>query len=151
MRHSGPERDTAKPLPGNRIGHLPTQHLIAQPVAKLQKHQPQVGLHRNRWTTDSSIEALRTGRRTPDHPAAHRLAPTPPTTPTAPTAKSRPTTSAGRLPYETRWSRSLLSQGFETIVPVQNLSTRIATPTLFQVEVTSGWAGVEFLTKRIYG
>jgi hypothetical protein len=42
MRHPGTQRDPAKPLPGDRIGHFPTQRLIAQPVPELQKHQPQV-------------------------------------------------------------------------------------------------------------
>jgi hypothetical protein len=33
-----------------------TQQLIAQPVAELQKHQPQIGLHRDRRATDPGIE-----------------------------------------------------------------------------------------------
>ena len=45
MRHRPVQWDAAKPPPGDRVGHLPAQRLIAQPVAKLQKHQPQIGLH----------------------------------------------------------------------------------------------------------
>ncbi len=62
MRHPGTKRNPAKSLPGNRIGHLPAQRLIAQPVAELQKHQPQIGLHRNRRTTDPGIEIRRERR-----------------------------------------------------------------------------------------
>jgi len=37
MRHRPIQRNPAKPSPGDRIGHLPTQRLIAQPVPELQK------------------------------------------------------------------------------------------------------------------
>jgi len=37
MRHQPVERYPAKPPPGDRIGDLPTQRLIAQPVAKLSR------------------------------------------------------------------------------------------------------------------
>jgi hypothetical protein len=56
MRHLPIQRNPAKPPPGDRIAHLPTQRLIAQPVAKLQKHQPQIALHRCRWPTHPWIE-----------------------------------------------------------------------------------------------
>ena len=36
--------------------HLSAQRLIAQPVAELQEHQPQIGLHRDRRPTDPGIE-----------------------------------------------------------------------------------------------
>jgi hypothetical protein len=54
--HLPAQGDAAKPLPGDRIGHLTTQRLIAQPVPELQKHHPQVGLHRDRRPADPSIE-----------------------------------------------------------------------------------------------
>jgi hypothetical protein len=38
------------------IGQFPAQQLIAQPVTKLQEHQPRVGLHRNRRATHPGIE-----------------------------------------------------------------------------------------------
>jgi hypothetical protein len=56
MRHRTIQRDPAEPPPGDRIRHLPTQRLIAQPVAELQKHQPQIGLHRCRRPTQPWVE-----------------------------------------------------------------------------------------------
>ncbi len=56
MRHRPVQRDAAKPPPGDRVGHLPAQRLIAQPVAKLQKHQPQIGLHWRRRPPYPRIE-----------------------------------------------------------------------------------------------
>jgi hypothetical protein len=47
VRHPGTQRNATEPLPGNRITHLTTERLIAQSVAELQKHHPQIGLHRN--------------------------------------------------------------------------------------------------------
>jgi hypothetical protein len=61
-RAAAPIAGSGAALPGNRIGHLTTQQLIAQAVAELQKHQPQVGCHRNRRATDPSIE-IRSERR----------------------------------------------------------------------------------------
>jgi hypothetical protein len=65
VRHPGSERDPAEPLPGDGIGHLPAQRLIAQPIPKLEKHQPQIALHRNRRATDPSIEVP--GERCEEH------------------------------------------------------------------------------------
>jgi hypothetical protein len=48
MRHPGPQRDPAEPHPADRVGDLAAQRLIAQPVAVLQEHHPQVGLDRDR-------------------------------------------------------------------------------------------------------
>ena len=56
VRHPSAQRDAAEPLPRDRVGHLPTQRLVAQPVAELQKHQPQIGLHRYRRPTLTSVE-----------------------------------------------------------------------------------------------
>jgi len=56
MRHRPVQRDPAKPPPSDRIGDLPTQRLIAQPVAELKKHQPQIRFHRRRRTTHPRVE-----------------------------------------------------------------------------------------------
>ncbi|SHY36498.1 Uncharacterised protein [Mycobacteroides abscessus subsp. abscessus] len=48
MRHRHIQRDPAEHPPGDRVRDLPTQALITQPIAKLQKHQPQIDLHRRR-------------------------------------------------------------------------------------------------------
>src|SRR6185369_12828484 len=98
----GTERDSAKPLPRNRIGYLPAQRLITQPVAELQKHQPQVGLHRDRRPADPSIE-VRHERREERRVVQQRIDPTQlqGATPTTQAAGSNPTTSADRLQYET--------------------------------------------------
>jgi hypothetical protein len=56
MRNLAIQRDPAKPPPGDRIGYLPAQAFVAQPVAKLQKHHPQIRLHRRRWPTHPRIE-----------------------------------------------------------------------------------------------
>src|SRR6476469_5467139 len=77
----------------------------------------------------------RTGRRTPGHRATRRPGPVRPATSVTPAAGPPPIATPDRLQYETRWPRSLLAQGFETIVPVQSLFGRLATPRVFQVEV----------------
>jgi hypothetical protein len=56
MRHPRAQRNPTEALPRDRIGHLATQRLIAQPVPELQKHQPQIGLHRNRRAPITGIE-----------------------------------------------------------------------------------------------
>src|SRR5208283_2245531 len=56
MRHRPVQRNPAEPPPGDRIADLPTQRLIAQPVAELQEHQPQIGFHRRRGTPDPQVE-----------------------------------------------------------------------------------------------
>jgi hypothetical protein len=56
MRHPPAQGDAAKPLPGDRIGDLAAQQLIAQPVAELQEHHPQVGLDRDRRATNDGVE-----------------------------------------------------------------------------------------------
>jgi hypothetical protein len=63
----------------------------------------------------------RTERRTLDRPTSHPPEATHRAAGATPPARSLPTTSADRLPYETEWSRSLLAQGFETILPCQRL------------------------------
>src|SRR6478672_1121381 len=87
----------------------------------------------------------RTGRRTPGHPAGHRPGPTRPATSATPAAEPPPIATPDRLQYETRWPRSLLAQGFETIVPGQSLYRRLATPTVFQVEVARKGDGTSLL------
>src|SRR3954471_20614970 len=79
----------------------------------------------------------RTGQRTPGHPAIHRPGPARPATSATPAAEPPPIATPDRLQYETRWPRSLLAQGFETIVPVQSLCNPRATPRVFQVEVAN--------------
>ena len=56
MRHLTTQGDAAEPLPADRVGDLTAQQLIAQPVAELQEHQPQVGVDRDRRTTDDRVE-----------------------------------------------------------------------------------------------
>jgi hypothetical protein len=56
MGHLPAQGDAAKPLPGDRIGDLAAQQLIAQPIAELQEHHPQVGLDRDRRPTNDGIE-----------------------------------------------------------------------------------------------
>src|ERR1700682_2430528 len=51
------------------------------------------------------------GRRTPDHPAAHRFAPTRRATSTTPEAVPPPKATPDRLQYESRWPRILLAKG----------------------------------------
>ena len=59
VRHLAIQRDPAKPPPGDRIGHLGAQALIAQPVAELEEHQPQIALHRRRWPAEHRVEVRR--------------------------------------------------------------------------------------------
>jgi hypothetical protein len=56
MWHPPAQGDAAKPLPGDRVGDLAAQQLIAQPVAELQEHHPQVGLDRDRRAADDRVE-----------------------------------------------------------------------------------------------
>jgi hypothetical protein len=56
VRHLPTQRDVAKPLPGDRVGDLAAQQLIAQPIAELQEHHPQVGLDRDRRAADERVE-----------------------------------------------------------------------------------------------
>jgi hypothetical protein len=56
VRHSATQGDAAEPLPADRVGDLAAQQLIAQPVAELQEHQPQVGIDRDRGTADDRVE-----------------------------------------------------------------------------------------------
>src|SRR5439155_11937228 len=48
VRDATVQRDPTEPPPGQRVGHLPAQRLVTQPVAVLEKHQPQIGLDRDR-------------------------------------------------------------------------------------------------------
>lgn len=50
------DRDPAEPPPGDRVADLTAQALKAQPVAELQEHHPQVGLHRRRRPPDLRVE-----------------------------------------------------------------------------------------------
>ena len=65
MRHLPAQRDAAKPLPGDRVGDLAAQQLVAQPVAELQEHHPQVGLDRDRRAADDRVEVG--SERFPEH------------------------------------------------------------------------------------
>jgi hypothetical protein len=56
MGHPAAQWDAAEPLPGDRVGDLAAQQLVAQLVAELQEHQPQVGLDRDRRTADDRVE-----------------------------------------------------------------------------------------------
>ena len=56
MWHRPVQGNPAEPPPGDRITDLPTQRLVTQPVPKLQKHQPQIRLHRRGRTPDPRIE-----------------------------------------------------------------------------------------------
>jgi len=56
MGHLAAQGDAAKPLPGDRVGDLAAQQLIAQLVAELQERHPQVGLDRDRRPPDDRVE-----------------------------------------------------------------------------------------------
>jgi hypothetical protein len=56
VRHLPAQGDATKPLPGDRVGDLAAQQLIAQPIAELQEHHRQVGLDRDRWPADHWVE-----------------------------------------------------------------------------------------------
>jgi hypothetical protein len=56
MGHPAAQWDAAEPLPGDRVGDLPAQQLIAQPEAVLAEHQPQVGVDRDRGPAAPGIE-----------------------------------------------------------------------------------------------
>jgi hypothetical protein len=57
--HQPLQWDPTEPPPGDRVADLPTQRLIPQPVAELEEHHPQIGLHRRRRPTDPRIEERR--------------------------------------------------------------------------------------------
>jgi IS5 family transposase len=48
--------DPAEPPPGDRIGDFAAQSLVAQPIAELEEHQPQIDLHRRRWSTTTLMK-----------------------------------------------------------------------------------------------
>ncbi len=65
-------RDAADLADLLRMGRLPEawiappqtrelRELVRYPVTELQEHQPQIGLHRDRWSTDPGIEIRREG------------------------------------------------------------------------------------------
>ena len=56
VRHGVGERDATEAPPGQRVGHLATERLEAEPVAKAQEHHAQVGLHRDRRAADHRVE-----------------------------------------------------------------------------------------------
>jgi hypothetical protein len=56
VRHRPVQGNPAEPAPRDRVAHLAAQALVAEPVAELEEHQPQVGLHRRRRTADPRVE-----------------------------------------------------------------------------------------------
>jgi hypothetical protein len=58
VRHPPAQRDAAKPLPADRVGDLPAQQLITQPVAVLEEHHAQVGVDGDRWAATQGGEVL---------------------------------------------------------------------------------------------
>jgi hypothetical protein len=78
MRHLTIERDPAEPPPADRIGHLPAQALVAQPVAELEGTSS-ADRSPSASTAGPSTDrrTARTARRTPGRPAAHPPAPAP--------------------------------------------------------------------------
>jgi hypothetical protein len=50
------ERHPAEAPPGDGVGHLPAQRFIAEPVAVLEEHHPQVGLDGDRRPADDRVE-----------------------------------------------------------------------------------------------
>jgi hypothetical protein len=56
VRHRAAQRHPAEPPPRQAVGHLGAQRFEPEPVAVLQEHHPQVGLHRDRRTTVRRIE-----------------------------------------------------------------------------------------------
>ena len=56
MGNSAAKGDAAEPLPGDGVGDLTAQQLVAEPVAVLEEHQPQVGVDRDRGPVARGIE-----------------------------------------------------------------------------------------------
>ncbi len=56
MRNPSTQRDPTEPLPADRVSHLSTQRFIAEPIPGLEEHQPQIGLDRDRWSTQCRVE-----------------------------------------------------------------------------------------------
>ena len=56
VRHRIGEGDATEAPPGQRVGHLGTERLEAEPVPEAQEHHAQVGLHRDRGPTDDRVE-----------------------------------------------------------------------------------------------
>ncbi len=56
VRHFAVNVDAAEPAPRDRIGHLGAQGFVAQPVAVLEEHQPQVGFHRHARPAQHGVE-----------------------------------------------------------------------------------------------
>src|SRR5262249_33553394 len=91
-------RDPTEAPPSERVGDLLAERLVAEPVAVLEVHQPQIRLDRDRRTSAPRGQprakrrketANRRGSRPPSRaPPATRA--TPPATPT-PTSTPRPT------------------------------------------------------------
>jgi hypothetical protein len=54
--HLSAQGDAAEPLPADRVGDLAAQQLVAQPVAELQEHHPQVGVQRDRRPAQRGVE-----------------------------------------------------------------------------------------------
>src|ERR1700692_1278175 len=112
MRHRTVQRDPAEPPPCDRITDLPAQRLTAQPVAELQKHQPQIGLHRCRRTPDPQVEERR--KRGEEHRIIQQLIDPRQLVRQLKATRGEvppPTATPDRLQYETRWPRSLLPKG----------------------------------------
>ena len=50
------ERDPAEPSPRDRVRHLGAQRLVAEPVAVLEEHHPQIRLDRDRRSPETGVE-----------------------------------------------------------------------------------------------
>jgi hypothetical protein len=77
VRHPAVDVDSAEPPPRDRLGHLPAQRLVAEPVAKLQGHQLQVGLDGHARPAQPGVEVCpeRLQRRLVIQPGIHPLQP----------------------------------------------------------------------------
>ena len=129
VRHRLIQPDPAELPPGDRVRHLPTQRLVAQPVAELEEHQPQVDLHRRRRPTDPRVEE-RHERGEEHRIVQQRIHPGQLDRQPAQLFGENRFPQRGLITYGTEheWSQSLLAQGVGTILPCQRhfqLSTRL--------------------------
>jgi hypothetical protein len=136
MRHRLLQTDPAEPPPRDRVRHLTAQRLEPQPVAELQEHQPQIGLHRRRRPTDPRVEE-RCERGEEHRIVQQRIHPGQLHRQPSQFIRQNRFPQRRLITYGTQhgWSQSLLAQGVETILPCQSTVSAVDTLRLFQVEV----------------
>ena len=143
MPNPSAERNPAEPSPDNPITFLGEQCRVAQPVADLQEHHPQIGLHRHRRTLEPGSNdmngAMYTG--TSSSPS------------TRPNSSGNTNSSGGNIASHIRQLVIYSSKhdGLDPFSPKgsrpssRQTTTRsaTATPRLFQVEVARGCLWIE--------